>query len=324
MPKILSISGDGLHISNEEVANKFKKKKISPSLIASLDGCHAKFAVSTYVMPELSEDEYEPDNPMSRGSLYHLVMEKLFALEPEERTAEAINMCCEEALATDEYAHFRSNPDAIAWLKKALRNYYMKIEDPTQVKIADIDGKKGLEIFVSETIGDSKRKCIGFIDRVTEDPDGDGIRVEDWKTGAKAKVWNPKTKSDDGLKEQRQQIMYFMMLEKKGYDVTAARLIYPIAETSVDVLLDDDELIRDTVEGVERTDKKLDVLTETNTFGFSPDFSCSFCPFAKMCPAASLKNHIKKNGEPSKLKLAYDGQPEASAFEGLIDFGGNE
>ena len=43
----------------------------------------------------------------------------------------------------------------------------------------------------------------------------------------KVKRWKPNTKGDKGLAEQRQQTIYSMLLEQHGYEVSAARLIYP-------------------------------------------------------------------------------------------------
>lgn len=321
MEKKIYLDRNGMHIGSPEIAEKIQKKKISASMISALEGCHAQWLAGTFVIPDLMEEE--PDNAMTRGSLFHSVMEEFFKLEPEERTKETLNEVTAEVLSKPEYIHFRVIPDAITWLKTAIRNYYDFLEEnPKEVRVAQIDGKLGLERFVSGKIGNSERSTLGFIDRIVEDPENPGsVIVEDWKTGANAKKWNPKTKSDDGLKEARQQVLYSLLLEQSGEDVSGARLLFPMAKTIVDVDTEDVDFRKRVVADVEKTDRTLDSLIESNDFEFKPNFLCSFCPLSKICPSAMLKNHIKKDGTPSKLKLAFDNQPDPSILEKGIDFG---
>lgn len=122
-------------------------------------------------------------------------------------------------------------------------------------------------------------------------------------TGAKARKWNPKTKSTDGLAEQRQQLMYKMLLEDKGVKISGARLIYPVAQEIVNVDLQDEELAARVVKNVEDTDKALTVMTENNTFEYGPSFLCAWCPLAKICSAATIKPY-------EKMQIAFASQPE--------------
>jgi CRISPR/Cas system-associated exonuclease Cas4 (RecB family) len=305
---LISIDNKGVHIVAKKVAEQLEKKSISPSMITSLESCPAKWAAEAFATRELIEEE--PDNAARRGSLFHQIMEDVCKYEPEERTKTLVKQTTEEVLNSDDYKDLSTNEDVIAWVRDAINGYYTMGGNPMNVQIAEVSlkgkaPKKGLEIFVKGKIGDSKRETLGFIDRlIVNQKRGDGsIVIEDWKTGAKAKVWNPKTKGDEGLPEQRQQIIYSILLEQDGVDVSGARLIYPVARTVVPVNLKDEDLKQKVIESVEETDKKLDVYTERNTFEFKPSFLCSWCSLAKLCPKATIKPY-------AKMQEAYAGQPD--------------
>lgn len=112
-------------------------------------------------------------------------------------------------------------------------------------------------------------------------------------TGAKPRIWKSHTKSDDGLAEQRQQIIYKMLLEKQDVNVSAARLIYPVARTMVGVDLKDTSLADRVVSDIKDADESLNVMTDTNNFEFKPSFLCAWCPLAKICPQATIKPYQK-------------------------------
>lgn len=320
---LVSMDSSGVHIINEDVAKKLKNKKISASMITGLEGCHAQWAVNTFVLGEILEQE--PDNPMTRGSMFHSVMEHFFALKPEERTKENLNAVVEQVLDMDDFKHFKLIPDAITWLKTAIRNYYEMGGNPEKTQVAIIEGKPALERFVKGNIGDTKRDILGFIDRISVDSrDQSKLVVEDWKTGGKAKHWKPNTTSTEGLPEQRQQMIYAMLLEKQGYEVSSARLIYPVAKDIVTVNLDDEEMKERVIQSVKDTDEKLDSLIESNDFKYEPSFLCHWCPLAKVCEAPrktrQLKLRNKKDGSKSKLQIAYEGQPDIETLAKGIKF----
>ena len=132
-------------------------------------------------------------------------------------------------------------------------------------------------------------------------------------TGAKAKRWNPKTKNNEGLAEQRQQIIYSELLRSQGHRVSGARLIYPVAGEVVNVDLGDEALREKVLTQVEEADEILDSLIETNTFEYSPSFLCSWCPLVNICPVAEI-SHYKK---PSDSRAQ---QPSMDVLAEGIDF----
>lgn len=318
---LVGISNGGLSIIDPTVAEKLANKKISPSLVTGLQGCAASWLANTFVIREIMPEE--DDNAASRGSLFHKVMEETFAEEPELRTRERINEHRDAVLETDEFKAFKGNEDALRWLEEAIDGYYKMGGRPEKVKVATIKResdkypKKGLEIFVRGNIGGTKRDTLGFVDRLTEDqsPDApeDGIIIEDWKSGAKAKKWNPKTKSDEGKAEARQQTIYSMLLEKEGINVTGARLIFPVAGSVVNVDINDEKFREQVIKDIQDTDAALDNYIETNLFEYKPSFLCSWCPISKICPKAQI-------GKFDKARAAYAKQPSMEKLAEGIEF----
>lgn len=308
------MDSDGLHIASEEVSKKLERKNISPSLISGLEQCPAKWLGDSFVVRDLIEEE--PDNAARRGTLFHKVMEDFFAEEPAARTQSRIKEIVDEVFALEEFADLAEIPDVVAWLRSAINGYYTMKAQPERVSVASIPNDKGelipgLEVFVKGKIGEAKRETLGFIDRVVNDPRSSApkgaVIVEDWKSGAKVKRWNPKTKGDEGRGEARQQVIYKELLEQRGLTVTGARLLYPVAQEIVDIDLSDKKFLAQCVSDVEEADAKLDVFTERNTFEYKPSFLCAWCPLAKICPQAEIKPY-------AKMREAYSKQPGAEVL----------
>lgn len=178
MNKLVKLNKDGVSILDDSVSSNLEKKKLSASMLTGIEGCPARWLVDTYVIkPHLPK---EADNAMTRGSLFHKVMEDFFALEPSDRTKSNLNNIVNDVLQNSEFSYFKDNEDAILWLVNAIKNYYKMGAKPENVKVADIKGKKGLEVFVKGKIGETSRDILGYIDRVIETPSGQ-LFVEDWK-----------------------------------------------------------------------------------------------------------------------------------------------
>lgn len=313
--KLFTMDDEGAHIASDEVTAKLKKKNLSPSLVTGLEGCAARWVVETFARDQLPQDQ---DSPATRGSLFHKVMEEVFAEKPLDRTHDLVKAKVKEVLEDKEFEHFKTNREAIAWLRDAINSYYKMGGNPQTVTVARVPTKKGtqpgLEIFVRGKIGETKRDVLGFVDRVIEHPKKPGeMVVEDWKTGKKAKQWNGDIESEEGMAEQRQQVIYSMLLEERGVVVSTARLIYPVAETVVKVDPKNQDLRDKVTRDLEEADKKLQHYEETNTFEYKPSFLCSWCPLVKACPKANVKM-------VGKLKTAYESQPDLDVLDEFIEF----
>lgn len=314
----------GLHIVSEKTAEQFRKKQLSASLVTELrEGCPAAWVAKTYVVPEVIETP--PDNPMTRGSFFHRIMEHFFRLPAAERTRDALKQCIKITLDEPDYEVFKTNLDVRDWLQEALRGYYKLGEDPQGVQVATINTKTGLEVFVKGKLPGASRNLIGFIDRVSSSADG-GVMVEDWKTGAKLKQWEGgypelvknkdgstsyNTRNAAGYAEARQQMIYTTLLRQNGYQVDGARLMFPVAGGVAKVPVDDPTFQQAVVADVVEIDQKMDELEESNEFSYNPSVLCSWCPLAKFCPAARTPYNDKQ-------ETARNEQPDFDQFDGTI------
>lgn len=312
--RVLIMDEAGLHIKDPEIAEKLEKKSISASMITGLESCAARWLMDSFVTRDLIEEE--PDNAARRGSLFHKVMEDFFALDKEERTQTAVKEIAKEVVNSEEFVDLSRNRDVLTWLKDAIEGYYAMGSNPQNVNVAEIvmnedkGPQKGLEIFVKGKIGNANRETLGFIDRLSlSGKDGKSLIVEDFKSGAKVKQWKSHTKSNEGWAEQRQQLIYKLLLEQKGFEVSGARLIYPVARQIVKVDTNDETLVQKVIQDVENTDKALDTMIETNTFEYTPSFLCHFCALAKICVGAG---YINKKSD--KLREAFNSQPDSEVL----------
>lgn len=307
MDTILTFNEEGAQIADPQTYEKFASKQISPSLVTGLEGCHARWVAETFAIPRMIPDDQ--DTPSARGKLFHTVMEKLFYEQPENRTQDTLKQKMTDTLRQDDFQHLARTPEAVTWLKQAVKGYYQMGGSPSHVTVADVWDKNtkqpGLEHFVKGKIGNTQRHSLGFIDRVLVDPrESNKYVIEDWKTGAKAYQWkNTQNTSAKGFPEQRQQTMYSMLMEQQGYHVSSARLIYPVAQQVVTVDPHDKKLREHTTESVEKADEQLDHLRDSNTFELTPSFLCAWCPLAKICPEADIK-------KSKKVQDAFRSQPE--------------
>jgi putative RecB family exonuclease len=307
---------DGLHITSDAVSTKLEKSSLSPSTITGLLDCSARWLGEKHVMRGKAMDSV----PAKRGSMFHKVMEDFFDLEPEQRTQSKMRETVDQVTSEGEFAEFASDPEHLLWLRDAVNGYYSMGAKPERIKVATIKDdkgrdRKGLEVFVKGRIGNTSRDTLGFIDRLIENTKrGDGsIVIEDYKSGSKAHVWKAHTKGTEGLPEARQQAIYAILLRQRGYEVSSARLIYPVARKIVTAPVNDDDFMDLVVSNVEEADKALNTQIENNTFETSPSYICAWCPLSKICPSATIKPY-------DKMKAAYAEQPEPEELAEYIEF----
>lgn len=301
-----------LHINDSDSLDKLQKKRVSASLITGLlSGCQARWGFQTF-LPEM---ELNLESPAVLGTIYHSIVENFYRLPPEERTKQNLIKATKAVLNKEEYRDIRFYPASVEWVKNAVDGFVQIEPHPEKVKVAklklseDDEEVDGLEFFVKGEVGDGV-KCLGFVDRVRVKDDGT-LSVEDWKTG-KAKTYKPGNKNEEGLAEQRQQILYSMLLEQLGYTVSEARLIYPVAQHIERVRLEDEGLRERTISDATEANDILDGLKSSNEFPLSPSFLCAWCPLVKLCPKAQVRM-------VGKIKAAFMEQPNPEDLIGLVE-----
>lgn len=308
----------GLHVADPTIAEELERKQLSPSLITGLQGCPASWFVGSFVLPKFIKTDM---TAAERGSAFHWVMEEFFKLPPEERTKPKIKTLIDRAFVEERFStFFEGHPEQKKWLVDAIKSYYAMGADPQRVQIAEFERngqtETGIEIYVRGKIGDAERQTLGMVDRVrVSEKRPDAVVIEDYKTGAKAKHWNPKTKSTEGLAEQRQQLIYTMLMENEGVKVAGASLIYPVAQEVVKVRVNDEALRKRVISDVEQTDRDLTTMISENAFEYNPNF-CAWCPLAKICPKAVIYGR----NTSQKVQDALAAQPEPAQLEEGIEF----
>ena len=151
-------------------------RTLSPSKVAAFTDCALAFRFS--VIDRLPEP---PSAPATKGTLVHAALERLFVLEPSERTIGAALAMVDEAFTVlrldPEYTELHLGADdEAAFLddaRRLVRNYFL-LEDPSAVRPI------GIELMLDAEIGGARVR--GIIDRLELDDDGELV-VTDYKTG---------------------------------------------------------------------------------------------------------------------------------------------
>lgn len=268
--KKIKITKSGVYILSPEIQNEIKKKKLSASLINKWLQSPADWVLETYIAPEVAVEE--PIH-LLRGNWFHSVMEKFFALPPEERNAQNLIQSLALVNKEEKYSKLPENPENMEWIKRALSNYGKYwLDNAKNERIANLfimgQQKPGLEIFVQGKIGNSNRLCLGFLDKVIE---GEyGLLVQDWKTGKTIENFDPtrKISESNSFDYWRQQTLYSMLLEQYGATVEGASLIFPCSEvpTIVQVNQADKKVREQVIADVEQVDKEYEEAINNNFF----------------------------------------------------------
>lgn len=162
---------------------------LSPSRVESFLSCPLAFRFASI--------EKLPDPPSvatTRGSLVHRALELLFTNAAPDRTAAALDLAVDRAIAeyrsADDFTLLGLGPDETADFDadcRRLASNYLDMEDPTTVR------EIGLELRLEASVGDLSLR--GIIDRLELDEQGELV-VTDYKTGrAPSPNWERKSLS---------------------------------------------------------------------------------------------------------------------------------
>ena len=185
---LMAIDADKATVLDESIVEKIRKSNLSASLVTAMEGCRARWVFERFIADQV----FDPveDDARAKGSLFHKVMEMFFKLPASRRTPERMRATVDRVLAMDDYEGVRNNADVVSWLRDAINGYYqmgadpMRVEVPTEEKTTR-DGRKWdrpmLETRVGKSFDWTGRRFVGYIDRVSVDPSGGGLVVEDYK-----------------------------------------------------------------------------------------------------------------------------------------------
>ena len=269
MIKKIKIANNGVYILDEEVKKKIASKKLSPSMISSWLSSPGDWIMDSFFMQEL---QIEETPHLRRGTWFHSIMEDFFAKPQAQRTIDELKKSVKDVSIKD-YPDMMENDDHKEWLKNAIKGYGKTwLKNAPEEKIATLfskgQQKQGLEYFATGKIGNAKRGCLGFVDRILE---GDkGLIVQDWKTGKNISNFDPtkKISETNSFDYWRQQMFYTILLEQEGAIVEKASLIFPCSEPPQEIVVDIKmpAVRQQVIKDCETVDKELDDAINNNYF----------------------------------------------------------
>jgi putative RecB family exonuclease len=246
-------------------------RTLSPSKVAAFTDCALAFRFS--VIDRLPE----PPSPWTtKGTLVHAALERLFVLEPHERTIDAALMALEEAFAvlrTDpEYVDLHLGPDDehafVDDARRLLRNYF-RLEDPTAVRPI------GIELMLDADIGGARVR--GIIDRLELDHRGELV-VTDYKTG-KAPAERYERGRLDGVQ------LYSLLCERNfGRRPACVRLLY-LGDPLEISTSPSDQSTKATERKVGAIWTAVERACTREDFRPRPSKLCEYCAFRMYCPS---------------------------------------
>lgn len=339
------LDGLGLHLSNEKILKKVSSKPVSASMItAMLDNCSAKYIfddkLKDLVIPK------DPSSPLVRGSAFHRAAELYYSIPQDERGRKIsldLFLECRDRVLAELEPGIAQDADFQAWLDTACRKYCAMGPRVTDVDVARYrtdtgEVKPGLEMVIVHKLDGIGRKVYGSIDRLrVPDPARPrDVIVDDYKTGRTAKRYSPARQFPD-FGYIRQQVLYAMLLEADtrtfpdGFHPLGGQLIYPVAAyisifdealgadrridtpsgLTIKVDVHNPEWRQATVDAARRADLKLTAEAGANCFSYTPHGLCPWCPLARICPAARIKN-------TAKAQAAFAEQPDAATLAPAI------
>lgn len=244
---------------------------LSPSKVSSFTDCGLAFRFSA--IDHLPEP---PSVAATRGTLVHAALERLFCLEPHERTQARSLACLEEAsaeLRSDrEFTGLELDDAAEATFlaeARALLEKYFRLEDPTTITPI------GIELKLEVEVGGVRLR--GIIDRLELDADGELV-VTDYKTGRAP-----------GERQEQQRLagvaFYSLLCERLfGRRPATVQLLYladPVAIISVPT----DRSTRGVERKLAAVWTAVERACEREDFRPNPGRLCDWCAFKAYCPS---------------------------------------
>ena len=244
---------------------------LSPSKVSSFTECGLAFRFSA--IDRLPEP---PSVAATRGTLVHAALERLFCLEPHERTEERSRTCLDEAIA-----ELRAHPeftglelDAAAqatFLAEArtLLEKYFRLEDPTAITPI------GIELKLEVDVGGVRLR--GVIDRLELDADGELV-VTDYKTGRAP-----------GERQEQQRLagvaFYSLLCERLfGRRPAKVQLLY-LADPLAIISTPTDRSTRGVERKLAAVWTAVERACEREDFRPNPGRLCDWCAFKAYCPS---------------------------------------
>jgi len=246
-------------------------RTLSPSKVAAFTDCALAFRFS--VIDRLPE----PPAPWStRGTLVHAALERLFLLDPSDRTIAAASSALDEAFAAlrldAEFIDLHLSPNEQAAFvddaRRLVRNYF-RLEDPASVRPI------GIELMLDADIGGARVR--GIIDRLELDHNGELV-VTDYKTG-KAPAERYERGRLDGVQ------LYSLLCERNfGRRPARVRLLY-LGDPLEISTSPSDQSTKAAERKVGAIWTAVERACDRDDFRPRPSRLCEYCAFRAYCPS---------------------------------------
>jgi putative RecB family exonuclease len=244
---------------------------LSPSKVAAFTDCALAFRFATI------DRLPEPPSPWTtKGTLVHAALERLFLLEPDERTVAAALTCLDEAFTAlrsePDFVDLHLRPDEEAtFLDDAERlvRQYFRLEDPTTIRPI------GIEVMLDADLGGVRVR--GIIDRLELDEHGELV-VVDYKTGRA-----PAQRYENGRLDG---VQFYSLLCERNFGRRPARvkLLYlgdPLEISTKPT----DQSTRAIARKVGAIWTAIERACDRDDFRPKPSRLCEYCSFRMYCPA---------------------------------------
>jgi putative RecB family exonuclease len=273
------MSETGLRTVDQQTS-EVRRPALSPSRAADFKQCPL-----LYRFRAIDRIPETPTRMQVRGTVVHAVLERLFALPPEQREPEAARAMVAPAwgevlAAAPELAALfdsPSDPELDAWLDsaRALVDTYFALEDPRRVQPEACELRLEAELLGGETADPVLLR--GYVDRLDVAPTGE-IRVVDYKTGAAPReVFEAKVLF-------QMKFYALVLLRTRGVLPRQLRLLYLADQQALTYSPDEAELDR-----FERTLTAIwaAILRAARTGDFRPNPGklCQWCDHQERCPS---------------------------------------
>jgi putative RecB family exonuclease len=260
--------------------------QLSPSRISDYQQCPA-----LYKYRAIDKMVERPGLDALRGSLVHLILEKIFKNAPSDRDfTKAVlltNECWQELVliepelicALDEKIPFpltetveisQARLDVLFEEVKTLIANYYALEDPSKIQ------PKSTEELIEFDLSDDLR-IKGYVDRIDVSPQG-WLRINDYKTGKSPKE-NFSSKAMFQLK------FYALVIFKSTKQIPKLlRLIY-LKDSQILTYEPTEQELDLTLKKVEAVASQIQRSKETNEWPTNITKLCDYCYFKSICPA---------------------------------------
>ncbi|MGB6163056.1 MAG: RecB family exonuclease [Pseudonocardiaceae bacterium] len=259
-----------------------RRPALSPSRAADFKQCPLLYRFRAVDrLPEA------PSRLQVRGTVVHAALERLFALSPDRRDAEAgrdlVDPAWREILAgSPELAELFTgpqDPELAEWLDsaRALIDAYFELENPRLVQHEACELLVEAELAASDTTDEEPLLLRGYIDRLDVAPTGE-IRVVDYKSGAAPReVFEAKALF-------QMKFYALVLLRIRGVVPRQLRLLYLADRQALSYAPDEAELIRfeRTLAAIWSAIRRAAL---SGDFRPSPSRMCDWCDHKSRCPA---------------------------------------